>query len=270
MEEGQQTEQTFSVPQEYQEKGWAQNLKSIDDLWKATDNAQVLIGKRPAGIPDALAPDADWEKFYSAAGRPESADKYSFADIEGLPEGADLSRQKEMAQKLFHSVGLNQRQADRLWKDYVSGEMEYGKQAMAQHEAKQKELDDAFDKTTKEVFGDKYNDVALKAQDLMKAHAPKQLVESLAGLGDSPQTLAAVIGIVNNMQAEIDKVKAEYGAEGKLTTGAQSAADNIEDVRKNLANLRTSQAARDFMHPDHKKTMQEIDVLSGKVNAYFK
>ena len=43
--------QQFSVPEAYKDAGWAQNIKSPDDLWGQFANAQSLIGKRPAGIP---------------------------------------------------------------------------------------------------------------------------------------------------------------------------------------------------------------------------
>ena len=39
------------IPEEYREKGWTKNINSIDDLYKAYDNAQGLIGKKTIGIP---------------------------------------------------------------------------------------------------------------------------------------------------------------------------------------------------------------------------
>jgi hypothetical protein len=66
-----QASNDFSIPESYQDRGWAKDIKSQEDLWKLTDNAQSLIGKRPAGIPTADAPQEEWDKFYQALGRPE-------------------------------------------------------------------------------------------------------------------------------------------------------------------------------------------------------
>ena len=51
----------FEIPQAYKEEGWAQNVKSYDDLWKMNANAQKLIGKKTIGVPDETASEAAWE-----------------------------------------------------------------------------------------------------------------------------------------------------------------------------------------------------------------
>lgn len=261
---------SFSVPEAYQDRGWAKDIKSPDDLWKLTDNAQSLIGKRPAGIPTADAPEEEWQKFYNAAGRPDSPDKYTLPDVEGLPEGLDLGPQKQTATKILHEAGLTQKQAEKVWSLYMKAELEAVGGAKAQSEEAQKALDAEFDQVTQKVFGDKYDASAKAAQDMINAYVPDELKDAYGALGDNPKALAAVISALSGAKAEIDKVKAEYGAEGSITSGAQTTSASIEDVRSELANLRISQAARDFTHPDHKKSMQRIEELTGQVNRHYK
>ena len=93
--QAQSQETGFSIPDKYKDAGWAKDIKSSEDLWKMNANAQSLIGKRPAGIPSNDASEEEWEKFYNTLGRPEEPSAYKFSDIEGLPEGVDLTSHTE-------------------------------------------------------------------------------------------------------------------------------------------------------------------------------
>jgi len=163
-----QPQTNFSVPQEYADRGWAEKIKSPEDLWKGYDNAQSLLGKRPAGVPQPDAPDEEWDKFYAAAGRPESPDKYTLSDVEGTPEGVDLTPYKQKASAILHAAGLNPKQADRVWKQYVQEELKSTTEGKAKYEAKQKELDAQFDALTKEHFGDKFESANATAIEMAK------------------------------------------------------------------------------------------------------
>lgn len=259
----------FAVPQEYSDRGWAEKIKSPDDLWKAFDNAQSLLGKRPAGIPQIDAPDEEWDKFYAAAGRPESPDKYQLPDkIDGLPDGIDLSPFKEKASSILHAAGLNQKQAERVWKQYISEELKTAQESKAKYEQTQKEMDAEFDKLSKELFGDKYDTATAAAQELIKASVPEQMRSFIAEA--PPKTQVALIAALNFAKTQIDEIKKKYGAEASITSGQQASGQSIEDTRKELAALRTSQPAKDFLHPEHKKTMARINELVPIVQGYYK
>jgi hypothetical protein len=253
----------FVVPDAYKDRGWVEKVKSPDDLWKTLDNAQSLLGKRPAGIPANDAPDAEWEAFYKVA-RPESADKYTLSDIEGLPEGVDLTPYKADAQKLMFEAGLTQRQADALWKQYVGIELgAVGKT--------QEALDKRYDEIAPKVLGEKHADLAKVALDALNELVDADYRTSFV---NNPEGMVAFIQTVNKLQekhsAELAKVRAEYGAEGKLPDGGQQVpAVEINDVVTKQAKLRISAAAQDFTHPDHKKTMDEIKALEAVVARHY-
>jgi hypothetical protein len=264
-----QTGESFAVPDAYKGKGWTESVKSVDDLWKLNDNAQSLIGKRPAGIPSADAPTEEWDKFYAAAGRPEKPEAYQFSDVEGIPEGADLGPIKEKAATILHKAGLTQKQADEVWKLYLGSELAAVGEGKAAMEAKQAELDKEFDKVTAEMFGDSYDTAAKSAQELIIRHVPEEARGAYEALADNPKAMAVVIKALSGASAEIEKVKKEYGAEGKITSGDQSASISIDEARKELAALRISKEAKDFTDPKNKATIARIDELSGMVSRHY-
>lgn len=268
-EPSQQSNNSFVVPEAYQGKGWVEKIKSPDDLWKTLDNTQSLLGKRPAGIPTADAPKEEWDKFYQAA-RPESPDKYTLPEIEGLPEGVDLSAQKKTAMELMYKAGLTNKQAADLWKEFMGTELKAAGENKAAYEAKQKELDAEFDKLTKEVFGGDFENVSKSAINFANEIVPESLRDAPAAIADNPKALAYIAALAKGAQDKIAAIQKEYGAEGTITSGNQAASVSIDDVRKELAALRTSKAARDPFSPEYKKTLDRIQELSGTVERHYK
>jgi hypothetical protein len=249
----------FVVPDAYKDRGWVEKVKSPDDLWKTLDNAQSLLGKRPAGIPANDAPDAEWEAFYKVA-RPESADKYTLGDIEGVPEGLDLAPYKATAQKLMFEAGLTQRQADAMWKQYAATEIGAVK-------ASQEALDKRFDEVAAKVLGDKLTTAQTVAQDAIKTYVSEELRTSFA---NNPDGMVAMIELANGYEAKLAAVRAEYGAEGKLPDGGtQVAAPDISETVAKLSKLRLSAEAQDFTKPGHKKAMDEIAELQAVVARHY-
>ena len=252
----------FAIPEAYADKGWTEKVKSTDDLWKTTANLQEMIGKRPAGIPTNDASDAEWEAFYKAAGRPDEA-KYDFTDPEGLPDGFNADGFKQSANEILHSAGLSQKQAEKVYNAYMALEMKNAAESEAALDAK-------FDALTQEHFGEGYDAAQQATLDAVNHYAPQSLKESLSALSAHPEALAAVVATINGQKAEIDRVRKEYGAEGTITSGSQvGTGADINETRNTLAELRTSKAARDFSHPDHTKTMEQVKQLTDIVDRYY-
>lgn len=270
-EQSQPTNQpsSFAIPDAYKDRGWAEKIKTSDDLWKTLDNAQSLIGKRPAGIPSQDASDDEWGQFYKAMGRPDEP-KYDFTDPEGLPEGFDTSSFKEQASQILHKAGLTPKQANAVYNEYLKLELEGTAKSQEAKAAEQAELDAKYDSLTKEHFGDdaeKYEN--LLKEDFSK-HVPQSLKETFAKLADMPDVLTALMAYTKGKQSEIDRVKKEYGQEGSITTGSQASNQSIDDVRRELATLRTSKEARDFTNPKYKETQERIAALQESVQRYYK
>jgi hypothetical protein len=266
------TSQTqFSVPETYKDAGWAQNIKSHDDLWGQFANAQTLIGKRPAGIPAADAPDAEWDKFYNVM-RPESPDKYSLPEIEGIPEGLDIGSYKTQAMNLFHEAGLNQKQAEKLWKSYIGSELESSKGQKEQSQQKQAELDKEFDALAGKLWGDKYKDVEAKSLETLKTALPDDLKDAIPYIAENPKALAATMKLVehseaqaNQLRAELADVKKKYGVEDKLNSGQQSSGVSKDDVVNKLTELNMKVRGMDPFSIERKTALTQIEELRGQL-----
>ena len=264
-----QSAPSFSIPEDYADRGWAEKIKSSDDLFKAYDNAQSMIGKRPAGIPSKDASDDEWNQFYKAMGRPDEP-KYDFTEPEGLPEGFDTTPFREQAAEILHKAGLTPKQANAVYNEYLKLEMNSAGQSQEATEAQQAELDKQYVELTKEHFGDdaqKYE--GLLKEDFEK-HVPQSLKETFAKLTDMPDVLTALMAYTKGKQGEIDRVKKEYGQEGGITTGNQANGQSIDDTRRELASLRSSKEARDFTSPKYNETQERIKQLAESVDRYYK
>jgi hypothetical protein len=259
----------FSIPESYTGKGWTEKVKSVDDLWKLADNSQSLLGRRVAPADDA--PQEEWDAFYKTVGRPEAPDKYQLKDVEGVPEGFDLTEFKGKAQQLMFEAGLNQKQANALYQAYLKTELDVAgknKEAIAEQN---KKLDAEFDGLTKELFGDKFNEVSNKAQQFIKENIPEKLIPVVQGLQDQPQSLAAFIAFADNAQKQIADVKQKYGAEDNLASGQQtSSSTNREDVLKKLTETKLAAQKADPFSNDRKRLDDEIQSLRGQLQKFFK
>lgn len=86
-------ESVFTIPDQYKEKGWSKNVKSIDDLFNQFDNAQKLIGKKTPQKPDKL-------------------DDYELTEKERSDD------QKKVLKEMFFNADLSKDQAKKLIEQY--------------------------------------------------------------------------------------------------------------------------------------------------------
>lgn len=132
----------FAVPEQYKERGWTKNIKSIDDLYKSYDNAQSLIGKKTV--------------------MPEAPADYKDYGIDGIDENF---------LKMFHEAGLPKDTAKKLIDTYnkVFGEQEKEYQ-------KQFDIEDFKTNLVKEISDVQgLNNVHDRLQDYVNEEALKKI-----------------------------------------------------------------------------------------------
>lgn len=265
-------ESSFSVPETYAEKGWAQNIKSHDDLWSQFANAQELIGKRPAGIPTSESPEEDWNKFYQALGRPDDASGYELSLREGLelPEGIELGEYENKAREFFHKLGLPADKANEAWNDYLSMELESVQASQQAMQERQKELDAEYDKLTQELYGEKYGEVEQSAINFINEALPENLRDVVPQLAENPKALLAMVKLADFAQSQIGSVKKEYGAEDKLATGVQANAATEKEVIAKLVERKNEAKKAAPFSPERKRAEEEINKLREQLTRFYK
>lgn len=264
-------QQSFAIPEAYAERGWAKDIRSADDLWKLTDNAQSLIGKRPAGIPTKDAPQEEWDKFYRSMGRPDSADQYEFdASYDGMPEGVDMKAYEEKAKGFFHKLGLSPEKANEAWKEYVAMEMEgveAHKASLAEREA---EADKKFDEIGGKLYGDKFNAVSQEAKDYIAEILPDELKGSVEKMAGEPEVLLALISIAHESKNRIRQVEKEFGKEDTLSSGSQSAGESMHELQQRLIAAKEKWNKAGVFSPERKSAEDEIGELRGRISKLAK
>lgn len=262
------TGSSFSIPQEYADRSWVEKIKSQDDLFKAYDNAQSMIGKRQTPSDDAS--DEEWNEFFGKIGKPDSPDKYQLTDPE-LPEGFELPQDfKSKAQKVMHDAGLTQKQADKLYQRFLEEELSVAGQNKEAFAKQQAELDKQFDEVTNELFGDKFEEVSARSQNIIKENVPESLIPHLQSLSESdPKALAAVIALTDKMANQISDIKKQYGAEDNLGSGGQAQANSAEDVRKKIVETRSAIKNLEPFSPERKQKENDLQELQKQLQSFF-
>lgn len=94
-----------------------QTLKTFVDvqtLAKSYVNLRNLIGKNKIVMPNENSTNEEWSEFYSATGRPDTAEDYNITKPADVPDELFSKDLAQTAQKLFFDLGLNTKQAEGL------------------------------------------------------------------------------------------------------------------------------------------------------------
>lgn len=226
----------FTIPDEYKEKGWAKNIKSLEDLCKMNDNAQVLIGKKTIGIPSEEATEQELTDFYSKI-RPQNQ-----ADYKVELDGED----KDLFEKLFYDNGLSQRQAKAL----VDGYKESVNKALAEMKS-----EEGYKKELANRFGDKADETVKTVTDFMKKEMSK---EDLAALEGMPNNILGIMySLVHTVQERYAVKDTDTGITGK--PGVSSKEPDWAGYNKDAVEL-----------AKHPHSMADLNALRDKHNIPYK
>jgi len=237
------------VPAEYKDREYLKDVKDVPGVFKKLDNAVTTLGKRPTGIPHDNADPKEWDAFNKSFGVPEKADDYQLGNPpEGLPK--DENFQKGV-KGIFHKAGVSARQAkilEKEWNDMMLQTLKASGVAVEKQDAD-------FTKLAGEVFGDRQEKALGDAKILLAKYAPEKVKPHLESL--SNENLILMAGV-------LDGIRREYINEDDLTGGpAASAAMSSEEKRVKGKELMASKAYSDPFHPDHNKTVEEVQRLYG-------
>ncbi len=137
----------FQVPDTYKDQPWAEKIKTSDDLWKALEGAQNLIGKKTVvSMPDFTKATPQQIQEYFAQTRPAEKSAYKFGD--DVPE-AD----REAIADMLYSNGISDYQGNKVIESYKAYEAKQ-LEAMTSEEGFNKELETSFGTSWKQIGGE--------------------------------------------------------------------------------------------------------------------
>jgi len=247
-----------SLPEDIRDNQLIHNANSIESLAKTAIHAQSMIGADKIAVPGRWANDDDWNNVYTKLGKPEDAQGYKLE----LKEGTQVDKDMESWYRgLAHKAGLNDRQANTIFQEYMAKEAEL-KAANAPPSPEDVEIikgeaEIALKKEWGKAFDTKMNE----AKGVLTEFAPKDFDQLLTKdgvpLGNDPVFIKTLANIGNYINSKL--------GEDKMIGNKQQPQYTPADAEKEIAALRGDPRDGgpywDKKHPDHMRTVQQVQEL---------
>lgn len=257
------------VPEAYKGKEWVQNIAKtespIEELFKKTENAQSLIGRKELGIPGPDATPEQKQAYRKAIGVPDTAEEYVINPTTWDPEDKDLGQfvdksrdPKLMAHmaKTCHDLDIPPEKLNKISEAYEKFMVKSNKELLqaaikAEADAKDQAVD-FKDKATK-MFGNRYDSVLNNGRDLLMKHMDKSLKSDLETLDNKSLLILA---------SALDGIHRAYVSEGTIGNAQPTGAARQVSEAQNTAERRALYADPAFKlksHPRHVEVMAALE-----------
>ena len=187
-----------SVPESLRTNEAFKGIENASDAWQQFVDMKA-DSENTLRIPGEDSTDEDRAAFMNKLGRPETAEEYTIAKPEGLPEGVPYDENLETAFKgIFHENGIPDTAANALWGKYHEMVAEGHKQQQA---TEKEAYDTAVNSLKDEWTGDNFKvntEIAFRAfsgvfEDAKQQEAATEFIKDtkINGLpiGDNPMFL---------------------------------------------------------------------------------
>ena len=247
-----------SLPEDIRDNQLIHNANSIESLAKTAIHAQSMIGADKLAIPGKWANDDDWNNVYTKLGKPEDAQGYKLE----LKEGTQVDKDMESWYRgLAHKAGLNDRQANTIFQEYMAKEAEL-KAANAPPSPEDVEIiKGEAEIALKKEWGKAFDTRMNEAKGVLTEFAPKDFDQLLTKdgvpLGNDPVFIKTLANIGNYINSKL--------GEDKMVGSKQQPQYTPADAEKEIAALRGDPRDGgpywDKKHPDHIRTVQQVQEL---------
>lgn len=242
------------VPAEFKDKPYLADVDSVEKLFKKLDGAQTLLGKRPAGIPEANASKEQWDAFWKTAGKPEKAADYEFEPVEGLQYNDEFTG---LVKNLMHEAHVPKDMAKALQKGFDNLQL-----ARAQKQAEAEKASDAeFDKLVAPHMGADVDKALKNSQAIIKSVLPADMAAHLDKLTTGQAALLAVV---------VNKLAEKYIAPDKIPMGDGGDGAQGNNLAEMQTEARAIMARPEYWRPDHPEyatLQQKAKDLYAKIGA---
>lgn len=106
---------TGILDEDLRDESYLKEAKTLQGIARSVVSARAMVGKDKIVKPNEASSEADWDAYYVAGGRPDTAGDYNLTRPDELPEENYNQDLANAAQDLFHKIGLSQKQADALF-----------------------------------------------------------------------------------------------------------------------------------------------------------
>ncbi len=104
-----------TLPEDIRGEKVFDRVSNFEGAMKSLASAERMVGKDKIPIPNEASSDVEWDAYFVAGGRPNTAGDYNLTRPEELPEEYYNQELATAAQELFHKIGLSKKQADALF-----------------------------------------------------------------------------------------------------------------------------------------------------------
>lgn len=249
------------APKDIADKEYFKKIATTDDLFKAFDGAQALIGQKPKfGVPGADATDEDWASFFKAAAG-ENEEAYKFEEAKDVPAELKTTPEFQKAVKqMFMAAGIHPKQAAMLQKGYDALMMGAYKETSTKNKTAQDEIDKKFVELTKSFAGegDEWNKSMARSKQVLEYLLPKELHAFIPKANNEALTLMAAL---------TKTVEKKYMKEDELPAGGGSggAGSTVAELRKQAMDKQEAAMKLDNMDPKKKQLMDEATELYNRI-----
>ena len=247
-----------SLPEDIRDNQLIHNANSIESLAKTAIHAQSMIGADKLAIPGKWANDDDWNNVYTKLGKPEDAQGYKLEVKEGTQVDKDM---ESWYRGLAHKAGLNDRQANTIFQEYMAKEAEL-KAANAPPSPEDVEIiKGEAEIALKKEWGKAFDTRMNEAKGVLSEFAPKDFDQLLTKdgvpLGNDPVFIKTLANIGNYINSKL--------GEDKMIGNKQQPQYTPADAEKEIATLRGDPRDGgpywDKKHPDHIRTVKQVQEL---------
>jgi len=247
-----------SLPEDIRDNQLIHNANSIESLAKTAIHAQSMIGADKLAIPGKWANDDDWNNVYTKLGKPEDAQGYKLEIKEGTQVDKDM---ESWYRGLAHKAGLNDRQANTIFQEYMTKEAEL-KAANAPPSPEDVEIiKGEAEIALKKEWGKAFDTRMNEAKGVLSEFAPKDFDQLLTKdgvpLGNDPVFIKTLANIGNYINSKL--------GEDKMIGNKQQPQYTPADAEKEIATLRGDPRDGgpywDKKHPDHIRTVKQVQEL---------
>ena len=220
--------ESTTLPETYKESAVGK-YKTVGEVIKGYNEAQKLIGAKGVIVPGDNAKPEDIDKFYNALGRPEKADGYKLDQIDNVHEkirgNTDIEKN---FRAMAHKLGLTQKQASAMYKDYVGGVS----QGLTKSDADERAATEKASADLHQEWGADYDTNIARITKNIGKFGPDGAVEHYGkeGYGRDPIVLKTLANMTKNF-AEDSFVKGD----NLVPAGVSDAQKKLKDIMDDKA-----------------------------------